>query len=71
MASRVSVLDMEGTLLWSKPLRAFELQTGFGTAKSPVLDDERIYIVNDSEEQSFIATYDKKTGAERTRCACQ
>jgi hypothetical protein len=61
------VFDMEGTLLWSKPMRVFEMQTGFGTAKSPVLDDERVYIVNDNEEQSFIAAYDKKTGGERWR----
>ena len=52
---------------WSQPMRAFEMQTGMGTAKSPVLDDESVYIVNDNEEQSFIAAYDKRTGAERWR----
>jgi outer membrane protein assembly factor BamB len=31
------------------------------------VDDERVYIVNDNEEQSFIAAYDKKTGAELWR----
>ena len=59
--------DLQGTLQWSQPMRAFEMQTGMGTAKSPVLDDESVYIVNDNEEQSFIAAYDKRTGAERWR----
>jgi outer membrane protein assembly factor BamB len=59
--------DFNGTPVWSTPLQAFEMLTGFGTAKSPVVDDERLYIVNDNEQQSFIAAYDKKTGAERWR----
>ena len=54
--------DMDGKPLWSKPIDAFEMQTGFGHAKSPVIDDERVYIVNDNEEQSFIAAFDKRTG---------
>jgi hypothetical protein len=60
-------LDMEGTLLWSKPMRTYEMLTGFGTAKSPVMDDESVYIVDDNEEHSFIAAYDKVTGDERWR----
>jgi len=54
--------DMEGTPLWSKPMDAFEMQTGFGHAKSPVVDDRHVYIVNDNEEQSFIVAFDKRTG---------
>jgi outer membrane protein assembly factor BamB len=61
--------DFDGTLLWSQPMRAHEMLTGFGTAKSPVVDEERVYIVNDNEEQSFIAAFDKRTGAERWRVA--
>ena len=60
-------VDMEGTLLWSKPMQSYEMQTGFGTAKSPVMDDERVYIVDDNEERSFIAAFDKRTGAELWR----
>jgi outer membrane protein assembly factor BamB len=59
--------DFNGSLAWSQPMRAREMLTGFGTAKSPVVDDERVYIVDDNEEQSFIAAFDKKTGAERWR----
>ena len=54
--------DMEGKPLWSKPIDAFEMQTGFGHAKSPVVDDRHVYIVNDNEEQSFIVAFDKRTG---------
>jgi outer membrane protein assembly factor BamB len=38
------------------------MQTGFGHAKSPVVDDRHVYIVNDNEEQSFIVAFDKRTG---------
>jgi outer membrane protein assembly factor BamB len=34
------------------------------TAASPVLHKDRIYIVNDNDEQSFFAAYDRKTGKE-------
>jgi len=54
--------DMEGKPLWSKPMDAFEMQTGFGHAKSPVVDDRHVYVVNDNEEQSFIVAFDKRTG---------
>jgi outer membrane protein assembly factor BamB len=54
--------DLEGKPLWSKPMDAFEMQTGFGHAQSPVVDDRHVYIVNDNEEQSFIVAFDKRTG---------
>jgi len=56
--------DMDGKPLWSRSMDALEMQTGFGHAASPVVDDSRVYIVNDNEEQSFIAAYDKRTGAQ-------
>ena len=56
--------DMDGKPLWSRPMDALEMQTGFGHAASPVVDDSRVYIVNDNEEQSFIAAYDKRTGVQ-------
>ena len=58
------VYDMDGKPLWSRSMDALEMQTGFGHAASPVVDDSRVYIVNDNEEQSFIAAYDKRTGAQ-------
>src|SRR5205807_9051644 len=36
-------------------------------AASPVVYKGRVYIVNDNEEQSFIAAYDAKTGTQAWR----
>jgi hypothetical protein len=59
--------DMKGALVWSKPLGPFKTRYGWGTAASPVLHRDRIYIVNDNDDQSFLAAYDKRTGAEAWR----
>jgi hypothetical protein len=56
--------DMSGKPVWSKPLGPFKTRNNWGTGASPVLHGNRIYIVNDNDEQSFIAAYDKRTGAE-------
>ena len=56
--------DMKGKPVWSKPLGPFKTRNGWGTAASPVLHRDRLYIVNDNDEQSFLAAYDKRTGAE-------
>jgi outer membrane protein assembly factor BamB len=58
------VFDMMGTPVWSKPFGPFKTRYGWGTAASPVLHGDRIYVVNDNDEQSFLAAYDKRTGAE-------
>jgi outer membrane protein assembly factor BamB len=54
--------DMDGEAVWSQPMEPFETLTGFGHAQSPVVDDRHVYIVNDNEEHSYIAAYDKRTG---------
>jgi len=59
--------DMKGTPVWSKPLGPFKTRNGWGTAASPVLHRDRLYLVNDNDEQSFLAAYDKRTGAELWR----
>jgi outer membrane protein assembly factor BamB len=56
--------DMKGTPVWSKPLDAPTMRTGWGTAASPVLHNGRLYIVNDNEDRSFIAAFDARTGAQ-------
>ncbi len=62
--------DMKGTLLWSHRMGPFKMLTGWGAAASPAVHDGRVYVVNDNEEQSFIAAFDGRTGNEiwrRTR----
>jgi outer membrane protein assembly factor BamB len=57
-------LDFDGKVVWSKPIGPFKTRNNWGTGASPVLNGNRIYIVNDNDEQSFLAAYDKRTGAE-------
>jgi outer membrane protein assembly factor BamB len=54
--------DFDGELLWSKRWKSVETRFGWGTAASPVLHADRVYVVNDNEEQSFLVALDKKTG---------
>ena len=56
--------DMSGTLLWSKTIGPFKTRNNWGTGASPVLHRDRLYIVNDNDEQSFLAAYDTRTGNE-------
>jgi outer membrane protein assembly factor BamB len=61
--------DMTGRPVWSKPMDAPRMRTGWGTAASPVLHDGRLYIVSDNEDRSFIAAFDTTTGREIWRTA--
>jgi outer membrane protein assembly factor BamB len=55
-------LDMAGKEVWSQKWSAFKIRNGWGTAASPVLHGDRIYVVNDNEEKSFLVALDKKNG---------
>jgi outer membrane protein assembly factor BamB len=55
-------LDLQGNLVWSRRFEPRATRNGWGTAASPVLHGERIYVVNDNEEQSFLVALDRKTG---------
>jgi outer membrane protein assembly factor BamB len=59
--------DMTGKPLWSKPMTPVKTRTGFGSAASPVLHNDRVIILNDNDEQSYLAAYNKVTGAELWR----
>ena len=54
--------DVNGKELWSKEFGSFKIRYNWGTAASPVLYKDRLYIVNDNDEQSFLVALDKKTG---------
>jgi len=56
--------DMSGKPVWSKPMDSFKVRNGWWHAASPIIHRDRVYIVNDNDERSFIAAYDKKTGDE-------
>ncbi len=57
-------LDMDGKEVWKKKLPAVKTQTGWGTASSPVLHNGRLYILNDNDDESWLACFDAKTGDE-------
>jgi outer membrane protein assembly factor BamB len=54
--------DLAGNPVWSQTLGSYKTRLGWGTAASPVLHQDRLYIVNDNEEKSFLVALDKKTG---------
>ncbi|PYT32873.1 MAG: serine/threonine protein kinase [Acidobacteria bacterium] len=56
------VFDIDGKPVWSQHWGPFRTRYGWGTAASPVLYKERIYVVNDNDDQSFLAALDKRTG---------
>lgn len=63
----VFAVDMDGGLVWEKRFEPRTTRMGWGTAASPVLHDETLFIVNDNDEQSFVVALDTATGQERWR----
>ena len=59
--------DLDGTELWAVPMDAREIRQRWGSASSPVVHNSRVFIVNDSLEQSFVAAFDSATGEELWR----
>ena len=57
-------LIREGKALWSKRFKPQVTRYGWGTAASPALHRDRLYIVNDNEEDSWLLALDKFTGEE-------
>jgi outer membrane protein assembly factor BamB len=55
---------MKGELAWSRFWEPVKTRYGWGLAASPVLHEDRLIIVNDNEDQSFITALDKQTGEE-------
>ncbi len=61
--------DLDGKELWTRKLGTYRMKFGWGTAASPILHKDRLYIVNDNEEESFLLCLDKKTGRQIWRVA--
>jgi outer membrane protein assembly factor BamB len=57
-------MDFEGKVVWSHKVPAYPTRYGWGTASSPVLHKDRLYLVNDNDENSYLLALDKKTGKE-------
>ena len=54
--------DLDGKPLWSHAVAATDTQYGWGTSHSPIVHEDRVYLVNDNEEKSYLSALDKKTG---------
>ena len=63
----VFCLSLDGRLLWSLPIEPSATRLGWGMGASPVLHRDRIYIVNDNDDQSYLLALSKETGAELWR----
>src|SRR5262249_14090920 len=61
------VYDMNGTLVWQKNLGHKSMRMQFGEGSTPALHGNRLVVVWDHQGQSFIAAFDKRTGAELWR----
>ena len=53
---------IDGELVWSKELPPCKTRFDWGTAASPILHKDRLYFVSDSENASYLAALDKRTG---------
>ena len=54
--------DLKGNPLWSKAMDPLKMR-GWGTGASPVVHRNRLYLVNDNDEQSSLTAFDTRTGA--------
>ena len=61
--------DLAGNPVWEKRIPPQKMAYAWGTAASPILDGDRLYLINDNEEASYLLALDKKTGDEIWRIA--
>jgi outer membrane protein assembly factor BamB len=63
--------DLSGEKLWEQHWPAYPMRDGWGTATSPVLHGDRIFIQNDNDQESFLLALEKRTGKQLWRVARQ
>ena len=55
--------DMSGRKLWTRMLGNYSTRMNWGTAASPILYNNRLYISHDNQEDSFLTALDADTGS--------
>jgi outer membrane protein assembly factor BamB len=60
----VFCFDFDGKPVWSKKFEPHKMKMGWGTASSPVLHLDRLYIADDNEEKSYLLALNKNSGDE-------
>ncbi len=63
----VFALDFDGNLVWEKKFEVQPTRFGWGTAASPVVHGDLLFIVNDNDGESYFVALDKNTGEEKWR----
>jgi len=59
--------DLEGNLIWKKDLGDYPLRGNWGTATSPKLWKNTLYLQIDNEDNSFLVALDAESGDEKWR----
>ncbi len=60
----VAALELDGEVVWTRELGVYNGRQRFGTAASPALHDDRLYVVNDNTTQSFLVAFEASSGEE-------
>jgi outer membrane protein assembly factor BamB len=58
---------LDGKEVWQRDLGAYSMLMNWGTGSSPALDGDRLFILCDNDEKSFLVALDKKTGKDLWR----
>jgi len=61
--------DLAGNLVWKREWPAQPIYLDFGTASSPIVADGKLYLLQDSERESYLTALDAKTGKDLWRTA--
>jgi len=55
-------VDFEGNVIWQRDIGLLRVRQGWGTAASPVLFQNTVIVNCDSDDDSYIAAFEKTTG---------
>ena len=61
-AGVAAAIDLTGDVVWTREFGVFNGPQEFAPAASPVLHEDRLYVVNDNTTESFLVALDTATG---------
>ena len=61
--------DMDGNVMWEKDLGDMRTRNGFGEGSSPALHGDTVFILWDTEDESWLYALDKNTGEQKWKKA--
>jgi outer membrane protein assembly factor BamB len=59
--------DLDGKPLWKHPIDPHKMRYGWGTAASPVVYQDKLFVINDNDEDSYLLALNARTGEELFR----